>query len=85
MTTDFSKEKPILNPSHNQNQRLSIKLKDELEAIKADPGEWYRLLTYNTLSAAYRARRALEDQCDGFEFTASQGTVHGRYLNGDAA
>ena len=83
MSTDFSKEEP--NVTAAQSLRLSIKLKVELDTLKADQGEWYRLLTYPTFSAASRARLALDYQCPGFEFKATEKKVYGRYLNGDAS
>lgn len=81
---DFRKEDP---PVGHQTTRLADKYAELLEKVRADPGEWYRLRSFdgrNQSPDASRHVRRLREQTEGFEFKGSRGVIYARWIGTEA-
>lgn len=75
---ELVKEEP---PAKRGPESLAERYGKELETVKADPGEWYRLLNCNGDSkAAASLRSGLVRQVEGFEFVSRRGCVWARFV-----
>lgn len=77
---DFRRE----DPPQAKNTKASVRYAAELEKVRAEPDEWFRLCSCPTQVKASQVAASLRAQCPGFEFRGARGAVYARFIGGVA-